>query len=348
MAISILPPAPATVPILDQDDYKHDHGEEMDIDNDVDTFLDSAGSARPTRLADKGIITPGEVITDDPQGHGTYTSSLTTSQPAIHASLLGTLSRTNKLLSISPLRTRYTPSIGDLVVGRIIEVGTRRWKVDIAAPLPAGLPLSAINLPGGILRRRTAVDELNMRGVFQEGDLLVAEVQGVHGDGSAGLHTRSLKFGKLRNGIFLRVAGVGGGGGIARSRRQIWTVQTANAGGEVDVVMGVNGFVWIAKHVDADKADKAASITSMEDSVGASVYSSVNDEIAMSTRREIARLSECVRVLAERGLRVEEEMVRRAYEAAVDVEFEQQDGSGYLGGEAGKRVVEAALGGMET
>ena len=36
-----------------------------------------------------------------------------------------------------------------------------------------------------------------MRGFFEEGDLLVAEVQAFFSDGSMSLHTRSLKYGKV-------------------------------------------------------------------------------------------------------------------------------------------------------
>ena len=38
-----------------------------------------------------------------------------------------------------------------MVIGRITEVGTRRWKVDIHAKLDSVLMLSSVNLPGGEL-----------------------------------------------------------------------------------------------------------------------------------------------------------------------------------------------------
>ena len=38
-----------------------------------------------------------------------------------------------------------------------------------------------------------------MRTFFQEGDLLVAEVQAFFGDGAMSLHTRSLRYGKVRS-----------------------------------------------------------------------------------------------------------------------------------------------------
>jgi exosome complex component RRP4 len=263
------------------------------------------------------------------RGHGTFTPSATT----IHSSVFGTILKTNKLLSVLPLRARYTPEIGDLIVGRIVEVQTRRWKVDVAAPLLANLPLSSINLPGGILRKRTAVDELNIRSFFTEGDLVVAEVQTVHNDGSASLHTRSLKFGKLRNGYFMSVSGAGGGaglrkGGVVRSRRQVFTL-TAGRGGEVDVILGVNGYIWIAKHVEPPKE---VGITKLEE----------NSSIPVETRREIAKVAGCIRALVEAGKRVDEETVVKTYETCLELDAMDIE-DGYLGGEKGIRLVEAAM-----
>jgi exosome complex component RRP4 len=244
---------------------------------------------------------------------------------------------------VRPLRARYTPEIGDLVVGRIVEVQSKRWRVDVGAPLLAALPLSAINLPGGILRKRTETDELQIRTFFSEGDLLVCEVQSLYQDGSASLHTRSLKYGKLRNGVFMSVSGTGGGGGVVRSRRQVWTIDSANGGGNIDVILGVNGYIWISKHVEVQEAD--TSITRIEDSTSSRVYSSQNDEIAPETRKEIARVRGVITCLVEGGLRVDEEMVMKGYSAALEIEVDDGgNSSDYLGGEKGKRVVKMITG----
>lgn len=72
---------------------------------------------------------------------------------------------------------RYSPELGDVVVGRVVEVQTRRWAIEMGAQTHTALQLSAVQLPGGAQRRRTADDELNMRQLFQEGDLIVAEVR---------------------------------------------------------------------------------------------------------------------------------------------------------------------------
>ncbi|KAJ5233740.1 Ribosomal protein L27 [Penicillium citrinum] len=362
MAITILPPQVEGI--------RPHHNDSDDSMSDTDSDVEMGGVSRP------------KVVTSESQwmrGHGTYMNPLSTS---IIATVAGTVQRTNKLLSVHPLRARYIPEIGDLVVGRIVEVQGRRWKVDVAAPLLAQLPLSAINLPGGILRRRTSADELQIRTFFSEGDLVVAEVQSVHQDGSASLHTRSLKYGKLRNGVFLAVTGTGGSGassstvkggvgsgsgsstaagssgtGVVRSRRQIWTHSTANGGGDVDIILGVNGYIWISKHADGAEAATSTtenvSITRMEEMVSSSIYSSQNDDIPPQTRREIARLTQCVQVLIQGGVRVDEDTLMGAYDASLQVDLEvgdddededsRHEGREYLEGAKARRILELAM-----
>lgn len=135
-------------------------------------------------------------------------------------------------------------------------------------------------------------------------------------------------------------------------------METGNGGGEVDVVLGVNGYIWICKHTSGELAATTTasqvSITRLEETVSSSIYSSRNDDIAPSTRREIARLAGCIRALVEAGVRVDEDMVMRTYAASLDLldEMGAEDGDGgvenrdYLGGERGQRVVAAALEGV--
>ena len=48
-------------------------------------------------------------------------------------------------------------------------------------------------------------DELMMREYLREGDLLSAEIHEIRNDGTVNLHTRSLKYGKLAQGILVVV-----------------------------------------------------------------------------------------------------------------------------------------------
>ena len=57
-------------------------------------------------------------------------------------------------------------------------------------------------------------------------------------------------------------------------------------------------------------------------------------------------MAEVIRALVEAGVRVDEEMVVKAYETSLEIDTEDAaDGTGeFLGGERGRRIVEAALG----
>lgn len=355
MAITIIQPKP--VPQYTRRTSSAGSDSDSD-DGGVDIEGDIKMATTRSAASHSDIVTPGEVITNNPQwmrGHGTYTSAqgadADDDSTAIVSSLAGVISRTNKLLSVRPLRARYTPEVGDLVVGRIVEVQSKRWRVDVGSVQLAGLPLSAINLPGGIQRRRTETDELAIRSFFAEGDLLVAEVQQLYADGGAVLHTRSLRYGKLRNGVFLAVAGTGGGGGVVRSRRQVWTMEVGALQSKVDVVLGVNGYVWISKHVEDQSlaagggSAGGVGVTNMEESVSQAVYSSQNDYIEVEVMREITRVRGVITALVENGLRVDEDMIIKGYQEAVEMARLSDSGEEdvYLGGERGQQLAAALV-----
>lgn len=283
-----------------------------------------------------GIITPGKLITDDSiwmRGHGTYSLANNT-----YSSVCGTISKVNKLLSVKPLNGRYQPETGDHVIGRIVDVGNKRWKVDIGAKQHAILMLGSVNLPGGVLRRKSESDELQMRSFLKEGDLLNAEVQSLFSDGAASLHTRSLKYGKLRNGLFVQVPS----SLIVRSKDH-----THDLPGNITVILGVNGYVWIRKttvpgtsgtnnngaglnnvsasastaatlnYLRANEKDYQPGITRLEEESSWEIYSDKNDNIPNSIRQTIVRYSNVVKSLAHCQIGITEQRVIQGYEASM-------------------------------
>ncbi|CAH1713998.1 exosome complex component RRP4 [Aphis gossypii] len=180
------------------------------------------------------IFTPGEKIRDQAgfmRGHGTYVSA-----GSLKATVAGVEQNINKLVTVSPLRCRYNGEIGDVVIGRITELVHKRWKVDINARLDAVLLLTSIQLPGGELRRRGMEDEQSMRSYLSEGDLISAEVHSVFADGSLSLHMRSLKYGKLGQGVLVKVQS----NLIKRSKNHFHNLSAG-----VSVILGNNGYIWI-------------------------------------------------------------------------------------------------------
>lgn len=237
------------------------------------------------------LVTPGDVITRDSgfmRGHGTYMAD-----EVLYASVAGVVDRVNKLISVTPLKTRYNGEIGDVVVGRVVEVQQRRWKVDTNSRLDSVLALSSVNLPGGELRRRSAEDELSMRRYLQEGDIISAEVQNIYHDGSLSLHTRSLKYGKLGQGCLLKVSP-----SLIKRRKTHFHQLPCGA----SIILGNNGFIWIYP-------------TRSEDEGGGGF--SQNLEIVPETEREIiARLRNVVLALAGNGTLLWDTSVMYGWEAS--------------------------------
>jgi len=63
-----------------------------------------------------------------------------------------------------------------------------------------------------------------------------AEVQQFQHDGAASLHTRNLKFGKLRSGCLVEVSP----SLVLRSKSQFHTLPFG-----VDIIFGLNGYIWM-------------------------------------------------------------------------------------------------------
>jgi exosome complex component RRP4 len=153
---------------------------------------------------------------------------------------------------------RYQGEVGDLVVGRIVSVDSKRWKVDINGLREAILSLSSINLASGEQRMKTYEDQLSMRTLFQEGDLISAEIQNINADGMVALHSRSLKYGKLENGQLVTVPSV-----LVKRLPQHYLSLPFG----VDVILGKNGNIWITrsmpeswKHESEDMQDDIAPL----------------------------------------------------------------------------------------
>ncbi|KAL4219420.1 Exosome complex component RRP4 [Mactra antiquata] len=239
------------------------------------------------------LVTPGDVITSDTgfmRGHGTFMED-----GKHHASVAGVVQRVNKLICVKPLKTRYNGEVGDIVVGRIIEVGMKRWKVDTHSKLDSVLMLSSVNLPGGELRRRSEEDEKLMRYYLKEGDLISAEVQSVFNDGSLSLHTRSLKYGKLGQGSLYLVSP-----SLIKRRK----THFHNLPCGVTVILGNNGYVWVCP-------------TEGEVSEQTGGYEQNFEPVVRADREVVARIGNCVQSLADHRMMLFDTSILYTYEASL-------------------------------
>lgn len=194
------------------------------------------------------LVVPGDKIVDDAifmRGHGVIHDG-----SALLATVAGRVVRVNKLISVAPFHRRYIAEIGDVVIGRVIDIGPRYWRVSIESLQDAIMLLVSVSQADRKDQRQpptlrtTEPHEDIMRAYLKEGDLFSAEVHSFFHDGAAFLHIRNEKHGKLSNGVLTRVPPAL----IRRLKSYSFSVTP-----KVSVLLGRNGLIWIntPEHPDA-------------------------------------------------------------------------------------------------
>ena len=176
--------------------------------------------------------------------------------------------RINKLVKVQPPKARYVGEIGDIVVGRVLEVLPRRWKVDINATASATLRLDNV--------------QLEMRKFLTESDLVSAEIQEHKQDRSIMLQCRS-KNGKLEAGQLVSVPPHL----IKRLKHHVHVLPCG-----VSVVLGCNGYVWVAPPPAHPAAGQAAG--GDQPAAAAAAAAPAGTEVSLSTRETMCRVRNAV------------------------------------------------------
>ena len=258
-------------------------------------------------------VSAGDVISTVPAGNLLGHGTLLVDNKII-ATVSGHIERINKLISVRPLSSRYVGDIGDIVVGRIAELGDQRWKVDIGARQHATLLLASIHLPGGALRRRTAEDQLAMRHYFAPSDVIACEVQKVRGEGGINLHTRSERYGRRRAGVLV----IAPSHLIKRCKQHFQHIDGADG---IEAVLGCNGWVWLGKRLDDGKGrSEEKMVESDEDEERRLMEAQTRDvDVSVEERERIVRAANSVYVLACMSVLIWNETIAAVYATSVEL-----------------------------
>lgn len=238
-------------------------------------------------------------------------------QQRLIASVAGVIERVNKLVSVKPAASSiYVPAIGDLVVGRISTVQANRWKVKLnPTQREAALLLSGVNLPNGAQRIRTSEDALMMRKLYTEGDLVSAEVQQVMHDGTASLHARSLRYGKLENGCVVTVPP----SLVPRMKQHFATLTLSNA--SVDVLLACNGILWIQRSIPKEWSAAEDQDIPLAETLQKQRKRHTETPVLSDERIAICRVRNAIEALRVVNCRITPDTIIAVYECSLDQGF---------------------------
>jgi len=145
----------------------------------------------------KQLVVPGELL-----GEGDYLAGTNTYKEnrRVYASRIGLAIPVDNRLEVVPLKGCYIPCVGDIVVGRVVDVGIPGWSVDIRSPYEALLPASEV------LDRRSPFSRMDLTKIFDVGDLVMATVMAFDRTRDPLLTTRDHGLGKVTSGLVVEIS----------------------------------------------------------------------------------------------------------------------------------------------
>ena len=188
-------------------------------------------------VEDKNLVIPGQILADDEYypGRGTFKEG-----DKICSSLIGLVSLRNKKIRVIPLKSKYVPKKGDVVIGKIKDVRFSMWDVDINSPYSGILP--AFEVFGR--------DKKELSKVYDVGDVLFLRVIDVDEVKKAKLGLKGRGLGKFKGGIIVDISPTKVPRLIGKKGSMINMIKNKT---NCKIVVGQNGLVWVKGDEDMEQ-----------------------------------------------------------------------------------------------
>ena len=198
------------------------------------------GSICMIYVKEKDLVVPGEILAEDDYyaGRGTFQEN-----GKVCSNLLGLVSLRNKKISVIPLKSKYLPKKGDVVIGKIDDVRFSMWGVDINSPYPGILPASEV----------FGRDKKDLSRVFDIGDVLFLRIVDVDEVKKVKLGLKGRGMGKFKGGIIVDIAPTKVPRLIGKKGSMINMIKDKTG---CKIVVGQNGLVWVKGKQDMEQIVK--------------------------------------------------------------------------------------------
>ncbi|MFC1648887.1 exosome complex RNA-binding protein Rrp4 [Nanoarchaeota archaeon] len=181
----------------------------------------------------KQVVVPGEVIAigmDYLPGDGTYRF-----EDKVLANKLGLLMIDGKVLKTLPLAGRYLPKVGDVVIGRVMDILMSGWRIDIDGPYTAVLGLKEASTKyiekGEDLTKYFGIDDYLSCGITQVTTMKLVDVT-----------CRGTGLQKLRGGRIVKVNSTKVPRIIGKKGSMVSMIKNYTG---CMIVVGQNGLIWV-------------------------------------------------------------------------------------------------------
>ena len=198
-------------------------------------------------LAKEGsIVVPGEDLAngmDYLPGRGTYREG-----EDILSLIVGLFRVDGRLTKVIPLSGKYQPKRNDMVIGKVVDIMTGGWRVDIGYMFNAGISLKEGS-------RDFIPNDANLRDYYDCGDMVVGKIINMKGPKIIDVSMNMPGCRKLNGGRIIKVESSRVPRIIGKEGSMITMIKTAT---DCNITVGQNGLVWVSGQ-DAEKEHKAVN-----------------------------------------------------------------------------------------
>ncbi len=217
-------------------DEGRDEGHKPQVDTfEVESPVALPEGAAPPIVKDREVVVPGQVLCvglDYLPSNGTVRRG-----DAIAASVLGLANFQGRLVSIIPLSGRYMPMVGDVVVGKVIDILLTGWRLEINSAYSA--VLSIVNTQGYIRKGE------DLTKYYHIGDFLLTRIITVTSQNLIDVTMKAPGMRRLTGGRVVRVSPNKVPRIIGKNGSMLEQVKKMT---QCDIVVGQNGMVWLQGH----------------------------------------------------------------------------------------------------
>ena len=234
----------------------------------------------PTFFETREIVTPGDLLAEDDYvaGDNTYKE-----ENKIYATRVGLVQYENRRVFVVALKAFYVPSVGDMVIGKVVEIGLGSWIIDIRAPYPALLRASdAFNRPF-----RPQRDD--MPSILDVGDLVMGKIIAYDRTRAPMLTIREPDLGRVERGQTIEVTPTKIPRVIGRKGSMITMLKNET---NCQITVGQNGVILVSGRSAKDEQLAVMAIRKIEEEAHTSGLTDRVTQMVKSEKRGVEHVSE--------------------------------------------------------
>ena len=217
------------------------------------------------------LVTPGDLLAEDDYvaGDNTYKDD-----GKIYASRIGLVDYEARKVHVVALKAFYVPYVEDTVIGKVAEVTTGGWIVDINAPYFAMLRAS------DVMDRPFKPETSDLPSIFDVGDLIIAKVVDYDRTRDPLLTVREPGLGKIMRGQLVEITTTKIPRVIGRQGSMVSMIKRETG---CQITIGQNGLILISGKTPEDERLAVMALHKIEEE---SHTSGLTDRVTEMLRKE--------------------------------------------------------------